>query len=737
VGGATTFASGSSDAPTTSLPKGTTAGNLLVSMVETYSAADVTFPAGWTKTLDVANGSGYSGARLVTAWKVAGDNEPAPAATISPGTQVSMVSMAFSGVDTKQPVEAAKAVAGVSSPSVMTATMGDLLVLGQGSANWQTETTAPSGTLLAASTNNNGNAQVAAATHVLKSAGATPALAWNTEPAATVSVSSTMALRPEFPGAEAEASSAPVTSATPTAAPSVTATPTPTPTLTPTPTPTPTPTVTPTPTLTPSPTPTPSATVPSLPGSAPSSPPARICGSSTLAGPTSAPAGAVSVSPTQNIATLTNSAAAGTTFWLAPGTYKLGTGQYDQIQPKTGDTFIGAPGAVIDGQHANLYAFTGGATGVTIKYLTIQNFGSAGDNNNEGVVNHDAGHNWLMSYLTVQNNSGAGVFLGSGDTVSNSCLRNNGQYGFSAYSADGVSNLVLDHNEISGNNTDNWESRQPGCGCTGGGKFWATVGATVSNNWVHDNRSVGLWADTNNSGFLFQGNYIEGNEAEGLMYETSYNAQILNNTFVKNAIVKGPTNPGFPTGAIYLSESGSDSRAPGAYGSAFRISGNVFTDNWAAIVAWENADRFSGSPANSSTGVTTLVNTKVATLAACGTASLITKAPYFDDCRWKTQNIQVDHNTFNLTPSNVSSKCTPANGCGYNGLFSNYGTYPSWSPYQGEVVEDHITFNQHNVWSSNTYNGPWNFMIHAAGNTVSWATWRSSTYGQDVGSTLN
>jgi hypothetical protein len=462
-----------------------------------------------------------------------------------------------------------------------------------------------------------------------------------------------------------------------------------------------------------------------------------MCGSAELNGPTSAPAGAVSVSPSQNIGTLTNSAAAGTTFWLAPGTYKLGSGQYDQIIPKTGDTFIGAPGAIIDGQHLNQYAFTGGATDVTIKYLTIQNFGSAGENNNEGVVNHDAGHNWHISYITVQNVAGAGVFLGSGDTVSYSCLHNNGQYGFSAYSAAGVSNLVLDHNEIAGNNTDNWEARQPGCGCSGGGKFWATVGATVSNNWVHDNRGVGLWADTNNSGFLFQGNYIQGNDSEGLMYETSYNAQILDNTFVKNAILKGPTNPGFPTGAIYLSESGSDSRAPGPYGSAFRISGNVFTDNWAAIVAWENADRFSGSPANSSTGVTTLVNTTVATLGACGTASLIAKAPYFDDCRWKTKNIQVDHNTFNFTPSNVGSNCTPANGCGYNGLFSNYGTYPSWSPYQGEIVEDHITFNQNNVWSSNTYNGPWNFMIHAAGNTVSWSTWRSSTYGQDAGSTLN
>ncbi|MDP9222519.1 MAG: right-handed parallel beta-helix repeat-containing protein [Actinomycetota bacterium] len=434
---------------------------------------------------------------------------------------------------------------------------------------------------------------------------------------------------------------------------------------------------------------------------------------------------------------MTDSSAAGTTFWLAPGTYHLGTGRFDQVQPKNGDTFLGAPGAVIDGQHVNLYAFAGSATGVTVKYLTIQNFGAPGDNNNEGVVNHDAASGWVIAHNTVQTNAGAGVFLGNNDVISYNCLRNNGQYGFSSYLPDGVSNLTLNFNEISGNNADNWEVRQPGCGCTGGGKFWDTDGATVTNNYVHNNRGVGLWADTNNTGFLFQGNYISGNDDEGLMYEISYNAAILDNTFVRNAIVKGPTNAGFPASAIYLSEAGSDPRAGSTYGSSLEVAGNVFTDNWAGIVAWENADRFAGSPANSSTGIGTLVNPSVATLAACGSSLLIGKSPYIDDCRWKTQNVQVHNNTFTITPSNIGSSCTPANSCGFNGLFSNYGSYPSWSPYQGAVVENHITFDQNNRWTDNSYIGPWNFMIHEAGNSVPWATWRSSTYGQDAGSTLN
>jgi len=441
------------------------------------------------------------------------------------------------------------------------------------------------------------------------------------------------------------------------------------------------------------------------------------------------------VQPTQRLDDVVQSRSGGATYWLAPGVHTLGSGQYDQVSPNTGDTYIGAPGAILDGRHLNLYAFGGNAADVTISNLTIQNFGTAGENSNEGVVNHDSARNWTISRNTIQFNAGAGVMLGPDDRVLANCIRNNGQYAFNAYHNDGVTNIVLDGNEISGNNTDDWEKRQPGCGCTGGGKFWDTRGATVTNNYVHDNKGVGLWADSNNANFLFQGNYISGNDDEGIMYETSYNAAVLNNTFLRNAIVKGPTNPGFPASAIYISEAGSDSRVAGSYGDRLRISGNVFIDNWAGVVAWENADRFAGSPANTSTGMTTLVNPNVATVQACSTPSLIATTPYFDDCRWKTQNLLVDHNTFTLNAANVPM-CSVDNSCGLNGLFSNHGSYPSWSPYKGSVIKENITFHQNNVWVNNSYTGPWNFMVYDQATVLPWAKWRAAPYNQDAGSTL-
>lgn len=464
--------------------------------------------------------------------------------------------------------------------------------------------------------------------------------------------------------------------------------------------------------------------------------PVRVCGSDRLDGPAERPDGARVVRTSQHLGTVVDRAPAGTTFWLEPGIHRLGTGEYDQVTPKDRMTFIGAPGAVLDGQRRNRYAFGGHATGVTIEHLTIRRFGPRGSNNNEGVVNHDAGDGWRVHRNTVRDNAGAGVFVGTGNVVSHNCLKDNGQYGFSVYERAGVTDVKVAHNEIVGNNTDDWEARIESCGCSGGGKFWDTRDAQVVGNWIHHNASVGLWADTNNTGFLVRGNHISDNDSEGFIYETSYNARIVSNTFARNGHIAGPKNRGFPTPALYLSESGSDPRAGTTYGNAFVVAHNRFIDNWAGVMAWENADRFAGSPANTSSGYTTLVNPGVATIEACSDPALIGTAPYIDDCRWKTQHLRIHHNTFRLSPSRIGSSCTAARACGFVGLVSQWGSYPDWSPYKGQMVERNITFRQDNLWQDNRYQGPWRFQILELGNVVPWKTWRSEPYQQDRRSTL-
>lgn len=460
----------------------------------------------------------------------------------------------------------------------------------------------------------------------------------------------------------------------------------------------------------------------------PTSGPVRaVCGA-VPPGPAAPPAGAVVVDPAVNdglaVATLDNPP--GTTFWLAPGTHTLSPEEYAQVIPKDGNTYLGAPGAVLDGQDVNLFAFTQTASRVTIRFLTIQGFEAGPD---EGVVNHDSGDDWVIEHNTIQNNGGAAMMAGARQQVRGNCLRDNGQYAINAFKAGNtITGLVVEGNEITGNNTDDWEGRLPGCGCTGGVKFWAVDGADIRHNWVHDNRGTGLWADMNNNDLLIEENLIENNDGEAIFYEASYNAIIRNNTIRNNTWVAGrefaDRGDDFPVAAIYISEAGGEPRLP-ARTDKIEIYGNVLENNWSGITAWENADRFCNSPANPNSDCPRLL----AAPAQCA-APAITSEPLYGDCRWKTQRLDIHDNQFVL---DTELGCAETYA-GRMAVFANYGTYPDWSPYMADVIRDAITFGQENTWRDNTYVGPWTFVAYDSGRSLSIDEWRSEPYGQDVDS---
>ncbi|WP_354381746.1 right-handed parallel beta-helix repeat-containing protein [Streptomyces sp. PvR034] len=464
---------------------------------------------------------------------------------------------------------------------------------------------------------------------------------------------------------------------------------------------------------------------------APATPVARVCDKPS-GGPAQAPAGAVAVDPAVvgDLAAKTKSSPPKTTFWIAPGTHKLDPDRFAQVIPKDGDTYLGAPGAVLDGQKTNQYAFGGGAADVTIRFLTVQGFIAP---QNEGVVNHDSADGWVIEHATIQHNAGAALMAGARQQVRANCLRGNGQYGLNAYkSGDPITHLVVEGNEIVGNDTDDWEKRQPGCGCTGGVKFWAVNGADVRGNWVHDNHGPGIWADTNNNDFRIEENVLEANEGAALIYETSYNAVIRKNTIRRNNWAEGrkKANDGdnFPFATVYLSESGGEPRIP-ARTDKIEVYENLFENNWSGITLWENADRFCNSPANTSSGDCTLL---VKSLASCAQPA-IASAPLYADCRWKTQRVDIHHNRFVLDTSVVGC----AVKCGRMAVLANYGTYPDWSPYKGEAVAEAITREQQNRWHDNVYSGPWSFIAHDPSRELDFAQWQGTPYQQDAGSTFS
>ncbi|MFI7118090.1 right-handed parallel beta-helix repeat-containing protein [Amycolatopsis sp. NPDC049868] len=442
------------------------------------------------------------------------------------------------------------------------------------------------------------------------------------------------------------------------------------------------------------------------------------------AGPVSPgkPDGAVVVSPGTDLSAKTRELPAGTTFWLTEGEHTLGPDEFGQIIPKDGNAYLGAPGAVLDGRGVNRYAFTQQARDVVIRGLTIRGFAAPRD---QGVVNHDSGEHWTIEGNTIEDNRGAAMMAGPRQEILRNCLRNNGQYGINAYRfGGGITGLLVENNEITGNNTDDWETKEPGCGCSGGAKFWAVDGADIRGNWVHHNHGAGLWADTNNNDFLIEDNLIEDNEAEALFYEISYNVVVRGNTFRRNTLVQGRAfasrGDDFPVGTVYISESGGEPRVR-ARTSLVEIVDNVFEDNWSGITLWENADRFCNSPANTSSGSCTLLVPSVSSCSAPG----ISSRPLYDDCRWKTQRVSIHGNKFSH-----GSSCSGY--CGRMALLANFGTYPDWSPYRGASVSDAVTFRQENRWYDNAYWGEWRFVVHDTSRTVGVAEWQGAPYSQDA-----
>lgn len=493
----------------------------------------------------------------------------------------------------------------------------------------------------------------------------------------------------------------------------------------------------------------------------PTEPPGRICGNENIlgGGPTEPPEGAVVVPSGDNSSMKFEFREENTLFWFVAGIHTLGEDQFSQIIPGSGSTYVGAPGAVIDGQRLNRYAFTGGAENVVLRYLTVRNFVAPV---NEGVVNHNDGAGWLVEYSTIAENEGAGLMVGGPNNIYRyNCIKDNGQYGINACCGTEtrpVENLVLDHNEITGNNTGDWESRIDGCGCTGGVKFWINSNVFVTNNWVHDNRGTGLWLDNNNTGFVIEGNYIEDNDAHGLFMEAGYDSVVRYNNFKRNAIVKGREfkNRGaeFPVPAIYVADNGS----PEGYGLKAVptiISHNNFEDNWGGVALWESPDRYCSSSGHTHPPYCT-IKVDLYNDQQCESAVENVIPDSIGDkyrCRWSTENNVVEYNVFRIDKAAIGEGCEGGDYCGVNGLFTGYGTFRAFPDYE---IPWRTTFQQGNIFQNNMYIGDWTFAgfqpSKPNGGRVSWEDWtapapeipdtfnhhnRPETFGQDRGSSYN
>lgn len=491
-----------------------------------------------------------------------------------------------------------------------------------------------------------------------------------------------------------------------------------------------------------------------------------------------------------------------TVYYLLPGTH-IGSFEADAHDAFVGG-YSGGMSTVLSGNYSRDSAIDssfsdGNQSGVTVEYLTIEKFLP---NSNAATINTNSNIGWTIKYNTITLNvPGGGVILGADNVLKRNCMTLNGQYGFqsedtNSWGADSLTggpyNVTVEDNEISYNDTCDFEGlldnpaigwkhynpvppeyRNAHCGTVenngdqGGFKLWRTNGVTIKDNYIHNNWGPGAWVDTNNANTTFTGNTITYNDDAAIIEETSYNFSITDNYLARNDIISSLGNTGFPSPAIYISESGSDTRFggvpacsepscadQGSYPAKSVISHNTLVDNGGTIFLWQNSNR---NCTDGYDGVCTLLKGGASgpfTISACKSNSKsasvntttyvgnVTGSPsqdWWDGCMWKTENVSITHNIFDFNPANIMyCNRTAWPDCGSGGIFSEYSSPPSNPPTW--AVPTAITFFQNNVWSDNTYNGPSTFFAWNqgnGGNPVSWAKWTGNVSDGDKCSSAN
>jgi parallel beta-helix repeat protein len=220
--------------------------------------------------------------------------------------------------------------------------------------------------------------------------------------------------------------------------------------------------------------------------------------------------------PLQRVPTLTN---------LGPGRFYFDYGN-DQIW--IGDNPAGHKVEAAVATRA-LKGWQTSAENVTVQGLTVEKFA-----NEAGIGAINGRRSWTVKDCDVLLNHGVGVQAG---TILINHIHDNGQLGISF---DTTSGLLFDGNEIDRNNyagfDPNWEA--------GGIKVLKSSHVTMSNNYVHENKGPGLWADTDNIYITYSGNRIENNSGPGIDHEVSYDATITGNTITGNGFGRGGTLQG-------------------------------------------------------------------------------------------------------------------------------------------------------------------------------------------------
>ena len=234
------------------------------------------------------------------------------------------------------------------------------------------------------------------------------------------------------------------------------------------------------------------------------------------------PADAVNLAPGAEIQRVIDTHPAATTFCFKAGVHPI----TKPITPKSGHTFVGEYGAILDGTGWSTTDPDAGAfrahnqdiNDVTIRNLVIRRMPKKGIH-----AFKDFSHRWIIEYNEIAFNKTGLVFPNDSiirnnhihHNVDNSSSSNPAERG-GGYVGYYARNSILDSNEIAYNGMEQ--------------KVMESVDVTFRNNFVHHNVGDGIWYDGGNPGALIEDNRVEDNARNGIFYEASNGGIIRNNT---------------------------------------------------------------------------------------------------------------------------------------------------------------------------------------------------------------
>ncbi|MGY1831198.1 right-handed parallel beta-helix repeat-containing protein [Geodermatophilus sp. SYSU D01180] len=305
--------------------------------------------------------------------------------------------------------------------------------------------------------------------------------------------------------------------------------------------------------------------------------------------------GGVPIGVGDDAQSLVNGHGPGTTYIVESGIHLRNF----SVQPKSGDTFCGEPGAVLDGGRSLPWAFSGGATDVTLDSITVQDYASA----RQGAAIHPESRasGWVVRNVSALHNAWAGLLVADGMTILGGHYNDNDQLGIGGNAATGIvlDGLDEDPGTLDGPELARNHALHAPCDYESGGMKWDVGQVTIRNAHVHDNDCKGIWGDINAHDALIENNLVEDNGAEGILYEISQDATIRNNRIYRNGL---DSSGWYWGGGITLASS-----------SDVEVYGNILSGNFNGITGSQQ-DRFDSTPpAHLLTGIHVHDNTICAT----------------------------------------------------------------------------------------------------------------------------